>query len=179
MEQEKTYTQYLVEKELKDKPLKEAPLTKELLMSYSQCPLKLEKLEGSFIEDYGKVDKEIDLEQSEWARNDLLTSFKPLPGIDPRTGAYGHDFASIGFSCAGEAYLMIGEHDKAIANYSKAIELNPRNIVALYGRGMARYSKGEYQQAALEDLWDAIDLNPIKLAEKNKQTRAVVAMLND
>ena len=173
------YTQFLNEKEERDRPLKETPLTDEILRSYSFYQFQLENLEGNFIEEYGKTANEINLELSEWAVNDLFTTCAPLPGIDPRTGSYGPVIAAMGFTHAGCAYSDMGYFKKAIANFTKAIEINPRCILAYLGRGIIRCRIGEHKQAAFEDLSDAVELNPLKLAEKNEMSRSVVETITD
>ena len=174
----KAYIKFLEEKEERDRPLKEAALTEEILHSYAFHSFDLEKLEGNYIEDYGKRN-DIDLASSEWAVNDLFKTGKHLPDIDPRTGAYGPIIASMGFTHAGNEYADRGEYDKALANFTKAIELNPRNIHAFLRRGIERCRRGDCEHAACEDLWDAVDLNPLKLAEKNEQSRALLERLTD
>jgi len=178
-EASRAYTKFLVEKEERDRPLKEAPLTEEILSVYNFYYFGLENLEGNYIEDYGKTNENINLETSEWAVNDLFSTGKPLPGIDPRTGAYGPVIASIAFTLAGNEYSKMGEHEKAIANFTKAIELNPRNIQAYLDRGVARCQLGDHEHAAYEDLWDAVDLNPLILAKKNEQSRALLEKIED
>jgi tetratricopeptide (TPR) repeat protein len=42
----------------------------------------------------------------------------------------------------------IGEYDKAIADYTKAIKMAPEFWLAYYRRGLAYESKGEYEKAA-------------------------------
>ncbi|MDR0441950.1 MAG: tetratricopeptide repeat protein [Treponema sp.] len=160
-----------------DRPLREAPLTEDMLKAYSICRLKLEKLEGNYIETYGKTEQDISLEASEWARNTVFDDKEPLPGIDPRTGAYGADYASMGFYSAGMDYSDRGEHKKAAANFTKAIGINPRNIYAYHARGITRISLGEYQPA-LEDFTNAVELNPVMLARNNGQSRALVETLD-
>ena len=173
-EASRAYIKFLQKKEEQDKPLKEAPLTEEILSAYNFYYFDLENLEGNYIEEYGKTGNTIDLESSEWAVNDLYNTGKPLPGIDPRTGVYGPIIASIAFTLAGNEYAKLGDHEKAIANFTKAIELNPRNIQAYLDRGVARCYLGDHKHAAYEDLWDAVDLNPLKLANKNEQSRALL-----
>jgi len=51
------------------------------------------------------------------------------------------------------------EHDKAIADFSKAIELDPADAKAYRNRGLAYYYKREYDKA-MADFNKAIDLNP-------------------
>ena len=175
----RAYIRFLAEKEERDRPLKEAILTDDILRTYHFDYFDLENLEGNYIEEYGKTNNEIDLTKSLWAINDLFATGKPLPGIDPRTGVYGPVIASIGFTIAGNDYAEMDDYESAMANYTKAIELNPRNIQALLNRGTTRCHLGEYKQAAYEDLRDAVDLNPLRLAEKNKQNRSILKQLSD
>ena len=174
------FIRLLAEKEERNRPLREVTLTEDILRMYNFYLFDLENLEGSYIEGYGKINNEIDLESSSWAVNDLFTTGKTLPGIDPRTGVYGPVIASMGFTHAGNEYTEREEYEKAIANYTKAIEINPRNIQAFLGRGVARFHHiGEPKYAAIEDLWDAVDMNPLRIAEKNKQSRAVLKLLDN
>jgi len=55
-----------------------------------------------------------------------------------------------------------GDFDKAIADYNKAIEINPRFAMAYYNLGIAYRRKGHYDQA-ISDFTKAIEINP-KLA---------------
>ena len=55
------------------------------------------------------------------------------------------------------------EHDKAIADYTEAIRLNPKDADAYYNRGLAYWNKGKFDKAIAE-YTEAIRLNP-KLAE--------------
>jgi tetratricopeptide (TPR) repeat protein len=48
---------------------------------------------------------------------------------------------------------------KAILDYTKAIEINPKYASAYYGRGNAWYTKGDYDKAIL-DYTKAIEINP-------------------
>ena len=54
-----------------------------------------------------------------------------------------------------------GDHDKAIADFSEAIRLDPKRADAYYGRGTAYGHKGEYDKA-IADYSDAIRLAPPK-----------------
>ena len=58
-----------------------------------------------------------------------------------------------------DAYSSKGEHDRAIEDYSRAIELDPEYAPAYYNRGNAYSDKGEYDRA-IEDLNRAIELDP-------------------
>ena len=57
------------------------------------------------------------------------------------------------------AYGNKGEHDKAIADYTEAIRLNPKYAEAYYNRGVAYEDKGEHDKA-IADFTEAIRLDP-------------------
>ncbi len=48
--------------------------------------------------------------------------------------------------------------DKAIADFTKAIEKNPRFAEAYYFRGLVYYDKGQYDKA-ISDFTKAIEIN--------------------
>ena len=62
----------------------------------------------------------------------------------------------------GNCLWDIGQYDKAISDYTKAIETDPKFAVAYYSRGMAYRQKGQYDQA-ISDYTKAIETDP-KLA---------------
>ncbi len=43
----------------------------------------------------------------------------------------------------GFANLKLGQLDKAMADYSDALDINPKLPTSLYGRGIARLRKGD------------------------------------
>ncbi|WP_297766323.1 tetratricopeptide repeat protein [uncultured Muriicola sp.] len=62
--------------------------------------------------------------------------------------------------CKGwEARFHLKKIDKAISDYNKAIEINPRNGTAYFHRGLAYYDKGQYDDA-ISDYSKAIEINP-------------------
>ena len=63
----------------------------------------------------------------------------------------------------GCGYGEKGDYDKAIADYTEAIRLDPKFATAYYGRGVAYGEKGDYDKA-IADYTEAIRLDP-KLAE--------------
>jgi tetratricopeptide (TPR) repeat protein len=67
--------------------------------------------------------------------------------------------AFLALSNLGNVDEEIGEHDRAIENYGRAIELNPGYFPAYYSRAGAYYAKGEYDQA-IEDYGRVIGLKP-------------------
>ncbi len=60
-------------------------------------------------------------------------------------------------------YYKIGEFDKAIEHYNKAIELKPDLLETYFNRGLA-YTRKQMYDRAIEDLNKVIELNP-NLAE--------------
>ena len=53
----------------------------------------------------------------------------------------------------------MGQLDKAITDFSKAIELNPKDADAIYNRGNAYRIKGQFDKA-ISDYNKAVELNP-------------------
>jgi len=66
------------------------------------------------------------------------------------------------YNNSGVGKFESGDYKGAIADYSKAIELNP-NFAAYHNRGTAKHSLKDYK-GAIADYSKAIELNP-KLAE--------------
>ena len=59
----------------------------------------------------------------------------------------------------GVARLEKGEHDLAISDFTKAIEMRPGFALAHFYRGRAYFRKGEHDQA-ISDLNKAIEIDP-------------------
>jgi len=59
----------------------------------------------------------------------------------------------------GNTYSDLKEYQKAIADYTKAIDINPRYAKAYYNRGNAYYDLKKYQRA-IAYYTRAIDINP-------------------
>ncbi|MFC2049798.1 tetratricopeptide repeat protein [Chloroflexota bacterium] len=59
----------------------------------------------------------------------------------------------------GHCYILKGEYDKAISDFTKAIELQPDRAAAYNSRGLAYCYKGEYNKA-ISDYNNAIELDP-------------------
>jgi tetratricopeptide (TPR) repeat protein len=60
----------------------------------------------------------------------------------------------------GIAFGKDGKHDRAIASFDKALEINPRYADAYYNRGFAyAIGKGQYDRA-ISDFNKAIEINP-------------------
>ena len=58
-----------------------------------------------------------------------------------------YDYAQIAHSNRGVAYGALGQWDMAIADYSKAIEINPKYTDAYNNRGVAYYNLGQWDKA--------------------------------
>ena len=59
----------------------------------------------------------------------------------------------------GVAYAKLGQHTKAISDYTKAIELNQKYAAAYSSRGAAYSDLGEHTKA-ISEFNKAIELNP-------------------
>ncbi len=66
---------------------------------------------------------------------------------------------AIAFTNRGLAYKSKGQWDKAIADFSEAIRLNPDFAEAFTNRGNIYYGQGQFDRA-IEDYDKAIDLKP-------------------
>lgn len=64
-----------------------------------------------------------------------------------------------GFHDRGNRHSRIGSYELAIADYGKAIEMDPGFAEAHYNRGFSFYELGHYEEA-ITDLSRAIELNP-------------------
>ena len=64
-----------------------------------------------------------------------------------------------GFHDRGNRHSRNGSYELAIADYSKAIEIDSEFAEAHYDRGFSFYELGRYEEA-ITDLTRAIDLNP-------------------
>ncbi|MGH6907325.1 MAG: tetratricopeptide repeat protein [Aestuariivirga sp.] len=77
--------------------------------------------------------------------------------IDAGTDTAGN--LGVAYNNRGNAYSNKNEYDLAIADYDKAIALNPEYAEAYNNRGNAYYRKGKYDRA-IADYDKAIALNP-------------------
>ena len=59
----------------------------------------------------------------------------------------------------GRAYYHEGQYDKAISDYTKAIEINPKYAEVYFKRGFDYYHTGQYDKA-ISDYTKAIEINP-------------------
>ena len=59
----------------------------------------------------------------------------------------------------GVSYFEKGQYDKAIADYNKAIEIDPKDARAYNNRGIAYGKKGQYD-LSIADFNKVIEINP-------------------
>ncbi len=76
-----------------------------------------------------------------------------------RSGRFTGQNLAVAFTNRGLAYQRKGQWDRAIADYSEAIWLNPDDAQVFSNRGNAYYYKGQLDRA-INDYDDAIRLNP-------------------
>src|SRR5262249_24087672 len=88
---------------------------------------------------------------------DFAGAARAFTGCIPKRPDHAH-----AYYCRGNARFKLGQYDKAVADYSKAIDLGPKFAYAWNGRGSAYHKLGQYDKA-VADCSRAIDLNP-KLA---------------
>jgi len=68
-------------------------------------------------------------------------------------------FEKEGIKIRGLAYEEKGQYDEAISNYTKALEINPRDADAYYNRGVVYNRKGQSDEA-ISDFTKALEINP-------------------
>jgi tetratricopeptide (TPR) repeat protein len=67
-------------------------------------------------------------------------------------------FEKEGIKIRGLGYEEKGQYDEAISNYTKALEINPRDAEAYYNRGVVYNRKGQYDEA-ISDFTKALEIN--------------------
>ncbi len=75
------------------------------------------------------------------------------------SGELSREDLSVTYFNRGNAWDDKGDSDKAIADYTKAIEINPQYASAYFNRGIAWYAKGAYDKA-IADFTKVIEINP-------------------
>lgn len=100
------------------------------------------------IEYYDDVERYIDKENFEMAVKTLtkLTSMNPTKNI-----------TSNAYIIIGNIYFMIGEHEKAVENYTEAIKIRPKEPAAYYLRALVYGELGEHEKAEADDkTWERL-----------------------
>jgi tetratricopeptide (TPR) repeat protein len=73
---------------------------------------------------------------------------------------------AVAYSNRGIAYVRKGAFDRAIADSTKAIALDPKLVQARYNRGIAYRKKGDKEQA-IADFRKALEIDPSDQDAKN------------
>jgi tetratricopeptide (TPR) repeat protein len=66
---------------------------------------------------------------------------------------------TVGYFKSGNAYNNKGDYDRAIADYTEALRLDPNLVAAYFNRGDAYRNKGDYDRA-IADYTEALRLDP-------------------
>lgn len=82
---------------------------------------------------------------------------------------------AIGRIDKGDEWADQGKYDKAVAEYSEAIRLDPDSARAFNNRGFARYKLGEHAEA-VEDFGEALRLRPKYVQALNNRGNAHLAL---
>lgn len=69
------------------------------------------------------------------------------------------EYRAIAFSIRGKAWSQKKDYDRAIADFTNALRLNPRYVYAFYNRAVAWQHKGDFDRA-IADFTQAIRLKP-------------------
>ncbi len=77
---------------------------------------------------------------------------------------------AIAYYNLGVAFAMKGEVDRAIADFTESIVLNPNDAIAYYNRGLA-YEKKDESNRAIADYDKVLEINPSDQDAKNKLKR--------
>ena len=75
------------------------------------------------------------------------------------------------YSIRGDAYQWKDDYDRAIADYTQAIRLNPDDAYAYYSRGKAYHWKDDYDRA-IADYEQALRIDPGHTRAKNNLENA-------
>jgi tetratricopeptide (TPR) repeat protein len=67
-----------------------------------------------------------------------------------------------GYATRGQVLAKSGNNEEALAEFERALALDPYNVRALYGRGLIRQAAKDHQQA-IEDFTTANGLSPQKV----------------
>jgi len=89
---------------------------------------------------------------------------RPLPIEQKPTGAISGQGTSDaqGYATRGQALARSGKADEALAEFERALALDPYNVQALYGRGLIHQGEKNHQQA-IKDFSAANGLKPQQL----------------
>jgi tetratricopeptide (TPR) repeat protein len=75
------------------------------------------------------------------------------------SGELSQEHLSVAYNNRGNAWYKKGDYDRAVADYTKVIEIEPRQVFAYTCRGNAWYKKGDYDKA-IADFTTFIEIEP-------------------
>ena len=75
------------------------------------------------------------------------------------------------YNSLGTASAKIGQYDKAMTYFNKALEISPKNAGYYNNRGMANMAKGQYDEA-IADFNKALQINPMLALAYGNRGRA-------
>ena len=87
------------------------------------------------------------------------------------------DYNYVAYNNRGNGYANLNNEKQAVADYDRAIEINPKFAAAYVNRGGSYFKLGNYKQA-IEDLDRAIEINP-RDADAYSNRGAAYAMLGN
>ncbi|MBT4482504.1 MAG: tetratricopeptide repeat protein, partial [Candidatus Latescibacteria bacterium] len=93
------------------------------------------------------------LGENEKSVNSYTTALVEANRADDKEGIAGT------YTNRGNAYAKLDQYDKAIADYTKALDINPEYAIAFSNRGNAYSDSGNYE-TAIADFTKAIEINP-------------------
>jgi len=105
---------------------------------------------------YIKKYRELDNQRRREEEMEVLTK---LIELDPRCEASYNGFHFNHYYNRGVLYGYLDEWCKAIADYTKAIEINPKHTLARGNRGVCYSDLGDLENAILDIAW-AVKINP-------------------
>ncbi|MEE1774575.1 tetratricopeptide repeat protein, partial [Streptomyces sp. JV181] len=71
-----------------------------------------------------------------------------------------HDALAISFGSRGDAYRKLGRHDEALADFARAVEMDPPYAWAFAGRAAVYEALGRHEEA-LADYDRALEIDPL------------------
>ncbi|MCE1248562.1 MAG: tetratricopeptide repeat protein [Firmicutes bacterium] len=141
---------------------KKDPSSSQAFDGAGYCLLKLGKYDEALV----NLNKAIELDPANWlAYLDRGDVNKRLGKNKEALSDYGmvvensEKYKADGYNSRGIVYMGMKDNDRAYAEFSKAIELNPGFYQAYNNRGFCRSQARDYQ-AAIEDYNKALRINP-------------------
>ncbi|MBN2003514.1 MAG: tetratricopeptide repeat protein [Anaerolineae bacterium] len=92
-------------------------------------------------------------------RKGVSVTKAPLYSPPKTHGLEESEIDAMDYSNRANVYLSMGEYEKAVRDYDRAVALDPKFALAYYNRGLAHMQLGDFEKA-LEDYTQTIELNP-------------------